>query len=288
MIYGNKERKYIYGIDPASEHDNFSIVILELLPEHSRVVYCWTANKKDFNEDKKDKVVAGNINDFYSYVINKIKTLMKRFPCERIMIDSQGGGHLIVEGLHDKSRMDIPVWPVITPGKPEITDGEAGLHLIELVQFSNARWVSDANHGLKKDMEDKLLLFPYVDAAILGMALETETGSKLNDKMEDCIYEIESLKDELTTIVHEITPGGNRERWDTSEVKVSGTKKIRKRKDRYSALLMANMGARQLRLNPQLVFSPEIGGFIVSNKGTEGKRYIGPSWVVDKLQSLYE
>jgi hypothetical protein len=290
LIYGNKERRYIYGIDPASEHDNFCIVVLELLPDHSRVVYCWTANKKDFNEDKKDKAVAGSINDFYSYVINKIKLLMQRFPCERIMIDTQGGGHMIIEGLHDITRMAPlpPVWPVITPGKPELTDGEAGLHLIEPVQFSSARWTSDANHGLKKDMEDKLLLFPYIDAAILGMALETESSSKLSDKMEDCVFEIETLKDELTTIVHQITTGGNRERWDTVEVKLTGTKKTKKRKDRYSALLMANMGARQLRLNPQMVFSPEIGGFVMTNNGTEGKRYTGPAWLVDRLQSLYD
>ena len=47
-IQGNKNNKYIYGIDPASEKDNFSIIILEDYQDHSRVVYCWTTNRNNF------------------------------------------------------------------------------------------------------------------------------------------------------------------------------------------------------------------------------------------------
>ena len=43
--------KYVYGIDPASEHDNFSIIILELHSDHTRIVYGWTTNKADFNKE---------------------------------------------------------------------------------------------------------------------------------------------------------------------------------------------------------------------------------------------
>src|SRR5687768_17934843 len=32
-IHGVKDRQYIYGVDPASENDNFSIVIVELRSE---------------------------------------------------------------------------------------------------------------------------------------------------------------------------------------------------------------------------------------------------------------
>lgn len=59
------------------------------------------------------------------------------------------------------------------------------------------------------------------------------------------MMEIEELKDELTTIEHTQTTNG-RDRWDTPEVKISGTKKGRMRKDRYSALIIANLVARNV------------------------------------------
>src|SRR5690606_35313115 len=69
------------------------------------------------------------------------------------------------------------------------------------------------------------------------------------DTLEDCIFEIEELKNELTTIVMTSTSTGQgaRNRWDTPESKDMITKKKgRLRKDRYSALLIANMIARQM------------------------------------------
>ena len=32
-----------------------------------------------------------------------------------------------------------------------------------MVQFAKADWTAQANHGLRKDMEDKRLLFPRFD-----------------------------------------------------------------------------------------------------------------------------
>ena len=40
-IRGTPNMKYVYGVDPASESDNFAIVILEVHPDHKcDVVYC--------------------------------------------------------------------------------------------------------------------------------------------------------------------------------------------------------------------------------------------------------
>ena len=66
---------------------------------------------------------------------------------------------------------------------------------------------------------------------------------KLYDTLEDAAMEVEELKDELSTIVMSVTTAG-RERWNTPEVKLGSGKKGRMRKDRYSALVIANMIAR--------------------------------------------
>ena len=113
-IRGNPKARYVYGIDPASEVDNFSIVVMELHEDHSRIVYCWTTNRSEH----KEKIKAGVVNetDFYSYCARKIRDLMKVFPCEEIALDAQGGGIAIMEALHDKDKIqegELPIWPTI-------------------------------------------------------------------------------------------------------------------------------------------------------------------------------
>jgi hypothetical protein len=129
--------------------------------------------------------------------------------------------------------------------------------------------VRDANHGLRKDMEDKVLLFPYFDPVELAaLAHEDDKAAnrvkvdpsdasveKLYDTLEDCVLEIEELKDELATIVHTQTGQSMRDRWDTPETREAGGKKGRLRKDRYSSLLMANMVGRLLqRAEPESAY----------------------------------
>jgi hypothetical protein len=248
MIIGDRKKQYVYGIDPASEKDNFSIVICELHKEHARVVYVWTVNRDRL------KKMGGSDEDYYAYCTRKIRNLMKIFPCSRLGIDTQGGGRTIIESLHDKNRMEpgeLQIWPTIDPDKPKDTDVKSGLHIIEEINFSKFEWTSEANHGLRKDMETKTLLFPNFDGLALSLAVEHDIRNGLDknlhfDSLESCIEEIEELKNELSTIV--MTQSGivGRDRWDTPEIKGQTGKKERLRKDRYSALLIANMIARTL------------------------------------------
>lgn len=289
VVQGNTSHQYIYGIDPASEQDNFSIVILEVHPDHSRVVYCWTTNRNNF----KDRQKTGLINeyDFYGFCARKIRNLMKSFPPVRIGMDAQGGGVAIEEALHDPSKIDEGenlIWPVIDQSKAKDTDDQAGLHILELVQFARAEWTSQANHGLRKDLEDKVLLFPRFDNLTLGLALDKENKDILTadlnpiyDSHSECILEIEELKNELTTIVMTQTSNGPnaRDRWDTPEVKMPNGKRGRLRKDRYSALVIANMLARQMNRALKPVEYNMIGDFrnnIVSQK--DSTMYKGPEW----------
>ena len=287
-IIGDAQAQYVYGIDPASEQDNFSIVVLEVHPDHNRVVYCWTTNRTNFKDRQKTGLVKEH--DFYGFCCRKIRNLMKTFPCARIGLDAQGGGVAIEEALHDPSKIEEGenlIWPVIDPSKHKETDDQAGLHLIELVQFAKAEWTSQANHGLRKDLEDKVILFPSFDNLTLGLALEKEgkdiLETELNpvyDSLSECILEIEELKNELTTIVMTQTSTGPnaRDRWDTPEVKLPNGKKGRLRKDRYSALLIANMIARQMSRSLKGFEYDVIGGNASQVPNQGGNMYKGPEW----------
>jgi len=288
---GATGKQYVYGIDPASEQDNFSIIILELNKNHTRIVYCWTTNRTNFKERQK----AGLVDefDFYRFCARKIRNLMKVFPCARIGMDAQGGGIAIEEALHDPSKLEPgeqPIWPVIDYDKPKDTDNQQGLHILELVQFAKADWTAQANHGLRKDLEDKVLLFPRFDGLSLGLAIdkegmnimEADLDSNIYDSLSECILEIEELKNELTTIVMTQTSTGPnaRDRWDTPELKLPNGKKGRLRKDRYSSLVIANMLARQMG---RILIGPSydiVGGNLQTMTKQDGDMYKGPEWFV--------
>lgn len=287
-VKGNPQLRYVYGIDPASEKDNFSIVILELHPDHTRIVYSWTTNRTNFKERQKTGLVGEH--DFYGFCARKIRNLMKTFPCEIIAMDAQGGGVAVEEALHDPSKLEegeILIWPTIDINKEKDTDDQPGLHILELCQFAKADWTAQANHGLRKDFEDKVLLFPRFDQLSLGLALDYEKqdilGANLDniyDNLSDCILEIEELKNELTTIVmtQTSTGVGGRDKWDTPDIKLPNGKKGKLRKDRYSALVMANMIARQMNRQLASVNYDVIGANLRTMGEKEGEMYKGPNW----------
>lgn len=260
QLRGLTNAQHVMAIDPAAQSDNFAIVILALHGDHRRVVYCWTTRKK-----KHDKLLKAGLvkeTNFWHFCARKIRQLLAAFPNTlRVAIDAQGGGFSVEEALHDTDKLgenELPIWQVIDPDpkKHKDTDSKKGLHILEMVQFSNARWVSEANHGLKKDLHDKALLFPYLDPALLGLSIEEDKQTnRLYDTLEDATMEIEALKDELATIKHDETANG-RETWSVPR---SSNQESKMRKDRYSALLMANMIARQI-VRTEAVLTTETWG----------------------------
>jgi intein/homing endonuclease len=290
VLKGVPNRHYVMGVDPASELDNFSIVVLECWPEHRRIVYCWTTTRSRF-KSRLEKGLASD-QDFYGFCARKIRELLAVFPCQRICMDMQGGGVSIIEALQDTNRLqpgEVRILPIIDEKKPSPTDVLSGEHIIETAPFANADWVRDANHGMRKDFEDRALLFPAFDPAIVALAFEEDKAlgrvqvdpedssvRRLYDTLEDCVMEIEELKDELASIIHTQTGTSMRDRWDTPSVKSVGSKKGRLRKDRYSALLMANMVGRTLQRQQSVPEYDPQGGFAhsIGPRNTQGDLWI--------------
>jgi hypothetical protein len=299
-LQGDSRKKYVYGIDPASEADNFAIVILECYGDHRRIVYSWTINRQEMRQRMKNKGQTQE-RSFYVFCARKIRDLMKLFPTEHIVIDSQGGGHTIAETLRDVKELEegeMPLLPYVKDGDDDIfwweeadkpTDKEAGLHILHVVNFANAKFIYESNHGLRKDLEDKKLLFPFFDSVELAnSAANDKIMHREYDTLEDAMMELEELKDELSTIIHTQTTSG-RDKWDTPEVKLPGGKKGRLRKDRYSALLIGNMAARVM-INESLVPDYAAAGGYAGQKRVEsgdGRLYVGPDNLVKKMTGIY-
>ena len=291
-LTGDANKTYVFGVDPASEVDNFSIVVLEIDGVHRKIVHCWTTNRKQHREQLKTSIADED--DFYSYCARKIRNLMRVFPCAEIALDAQGGGIAVMEALHDKDKIregEVAIWPVIDYDKPKDTDDEPGLHILKMCQFAKSDWLAEANHGLRKDFEDKLVLFPAFDAVSLGLSAEEDNMiGRTYDTLEDCVMEIEELKNELSMIIMTQTSTG-RERWDTPEIKVAAGKKSRMRKDRYSSLIMANMSARELSAHKTVKTYDHYGGFAersyIIKEEDDGPMYKGPAWFTENMGDVY-
>ena len=218
---------------------------------------------------------------------------MLLFPCLHIAMDAQGGGVAVMESMHDKDKIkegEVAIWPIIDDNKAKDTDDEQGLHILEMCQFAKYDWLAEANHGMRKDFEDKALLFPDFDSLSLVISehQDTEKG-RMFDTLEECILDIEELKDELSMIQMTQTSAG-RDRWDTPQVVIGTGRKSKIRKDRYSALLMANMAARIIQRTPEQAAYNFYGGFATGGhkpKGKDEKMYSGPSWFSENMKDVY-
>lgn len=285
MITGDSTKNYVLGLDPAMQEDNLAITIMEINPDFKKIVYCWTTNKKDHKE-KINKHLC-NENNYYAYVVLKIRELMKRFNIVSMSIDMGGGGATIMQSINDKHLMesnDDNIYPINDPLKPKDTDFETGLHIVEEVNFGNYAWYALNNHSLKKEFEDRTILFPYIDS--LTLADNPDIISKSGeDTIARVAEEIMEMKVELSMIVVTLTQTG-REHWDTPDIKLGGGKKGKMRKDRYTSLLLANSSARLYGAIPNY---DHITSGTASNTSTtsDNNYYTGNRMLANKLNELY-
>lgn len=263
---GDETKRYVIGVDPAADRDNAAIIVLEIYPDHRRIVYCWTTNRKKYVELKKynDKRGVELEEDYYRYIAKKIRILMRLFNTEHIIMDKHGGGIAISEALSSREtceKGEDPVYEIIEEGKEKYTDFKDGAHILQLMAATQDI-NSEANHGMLKDFQDKVLLFPMFNTVELAKSIELDNINKIEfDTFEDLLNEIEELKNEITTVV--ATPSANigKETFDTPSIKGENEKRGRLRKDRYSALLYANYYARNKDKNqPVNIEYKAVGG----------------------------
>ena len=286
LMRGVKNRTYVIGIDPAAERDKFAIVVLEVWENHYRVVHCWSVNKPEFNKRKKQGLVTDD--DYYAYCCSKIRNMVKLFNPIRIEMDSQGGGYPISEMLRNKKLLnveekDFPIYEVIDQDDPKETDGETdGRHILNLVKQDNTS-NAEANVALHKSLETKRLLFPAFDAVKMESSILAEKAMNvIFDTFEECVNNIEELKNELCTIQMSATATG-KERFDTPSVVSAGAvegrqRKGRLKKDRFTALMLSHKFLYDTDTRPtELIDYEDVAGNFkqVKTKPDEGM-YRGP------------
>ena len=224
-LYGDKDKAYIMGIDPASEDDNFTICIIEIGPNYRGIVYQWSTNRKQFEEHKREGLVDAKINDYHTYCIKHIRNLKTRFNIVLFVCDAAGGGVHIREGLKDGDKMGPGELPILDMDD-ENNANKQGEKILKMIEFSDSKWRRDAHYGLRKDLIDRVLVFPKYDG--VAIALENlKSGAGGLDSIEEVYTEIQECKTETTLIKHSETLNGT-EKWDVPEIKGIDAEKVRK------------------------------------------------------------
>lgn len=257
-LYGDPRSVYVMGIDPARNNDNLGVIVLKLTARGKELIYCNAWDKTEFGESAK-----------------RIREIVKRFGISYIAMDKGGGGEAIREWLCKKSDGVNPedfLW--VIPEQMEKMTGSLinmsapGRKIIEMVDFSPT-WISQAAHAVEADIEHCNILFPHTgdDVSVYNQymhhfALDKITDSEKIKLQEDLwgvdIWEAEmqgrkatmgimqhitECTNETCAIIRSVTPGGV-EHFDLPKLIEQPEGLDMRRRDRWSALMLANYAAK--------------------------------------------
>lgn len=204
---GTDGKAYVMGIDTAKSDDNFAVVIMEA-SEPRRVVHVFAEN---------------NNTAATSESIDRVRKLERKFNILKINIDSRGGGSWLADELSKKySYID-------NSGNLQIRNGLT--EKMELVSF-NHPLLDEMNWKLRAAIDNGLIKVP-------NRVMDDAPGLTMGDveRLHNQQAEIDLMIDELESII--VTQLSSGMRFDTAQ-------KTQK-KDRYSALMLANWAVEQLQ-----------------------------------------
>ncbi len=257
-LYGEPGFQYVMGLDPARWNDNFGLIVLKLVGTTAQVVHCESWNKAKWETS-----------------IGRIKDVLSRFPnMVYIACDKGGGGDTIQEMLASAKYLREGEQPII---EIEPTDDYKAVpnarRILEMVNFHT--WSAPANHALKRDIIMKNILFPGRlddDIVMNNHAKRLLDSPEFNyedqehvlcaEHITDLLYgtddddgetitlggyrEMGELANELCTIVQTVTEKGT-ETFGLQKIADQPDGLDVRRRDRYSALLLAGHAARVMR-----------------------------------------
>jgi hypothetical protein len=224
LTKGDPKKQYVLGLDPARSDDNFGIVVLELNGDIRHLVRVEAHNNKPLPEMK-----------------SIVCDLLERFNVVRIGCDKFGGGTALADLLREGHKwvsfntgklVNIPPILVIDDKETELMFGN---RILELVVFSS-NTISEMNYTLKARMENGLIRFPA----------SPYISDDVNEDAEKVFLDVMELKAEMTNI--EIEP--------TKSEYIRFVVPEGHKKDRYSALLVANYAADHFMKEDEII--PEL------------------------------
>lgn len=205
---GEKDGRYILGIDPARNSDAFAINVIRIVGDTMRSVRTISFQNTPFPE-----------------LATYIRELCRTYNVEAIGMDAGGGG-LAMKDLLANPMTANGEFEIILDAEDEDTIGRKGRRILRMMNFS-PKWILEANFDMRSSLEHKKLLFPDISLADTYI----RPTASVEDTEDLMSVEYFKLLDELQSIVTSATKGGQLH-FDTPNTHM--------RKDRYSSLLVAH------------------------------------------------
>ncbi len=229
-LKGEDDIIYVMGIDPARTKDNLAICIAKLISNKIKIAYMYSMHQKTFPDAAR-----------------MIWLLLRAFNISLIQIDKGGGGLAIKDILQEKNMLenehDKLIWDI-----DDEDPSHEGPHILNMIDYQG-NWLIQANYSLKADFEHRKILFPieigeekYLELDHSGQKFEMK-GDSYIEAATKAWEEIEMAKEETSNIVKTFTPKAEKEHFD---LPMMNERKTVRRKDRYSALLLAVDAARKI------------------------------------------
>lgn len=211
------EGQYVMGVDAAriAGGDNFAINVIKIGDGMNRApVYAKTMNGATFQQ-----------------MLATLRMTLHRFPIIRIMMDPAGGGTTFKDLLAEPWTHPITketVLPIYDMDDKDIPEDAIGIRSLRMINFTQPS-INHMYTGLKADMQHKRFQFPV------------DIKRHIDKELERCGHDMIMTKQELMLL--EAEPTGNYFKFVVPEGK---------RKDRATALALANMGVNELLTVPEI------------------------------------
>lgn len=260
-LYGDPRALYSLGLDPARWNDNFGAVVCKIQNNKIIPVYCTAWQRKEARVS-----------------LRNIRNILKRFNIQYIAIDKGGGGDHIVDLLRLPEMLDNPLtdellWPIPEQLEEKSDLGRRGRNIIEMVSFIG--WVKQAAHSLQADINSGRINFvgtadpdviadqyvQFYNYKLTSYDVPIEVNSSDKQRFEDELFghqddnfitieegiwdHYQRMIDETCAIERQVTPGGD-ESFALPKLSDQPEGLDIRRRDRFSALLLATYGARVL------------------------------------------
>ena len=267
-LYGDPRAVYVMGVDPARWNDNLAIVVLKLTQRGKEVVYCAAWDRKEFGESAR-----------------RIREICQRFNIQYIAMDKGGGGDAIQEWLckrQDGIKPDELIWPIPDQLEKMADLSAPGKKILDMVNFAG-NWTPEAAHGLEAAINQKNLLFPSTAGASDSQTIKQylryynvqniseieklrlskelwgiddwEAQENGEESSVGVFNNINECINETCAIMKETTEGGT-ERFILPRLADQPEGLDMRRRDRFSALMLANFAAKCLQGHGNVMPNP--------------------------------
>jgi hypothetical protein len=174
-LTGEKDKKYVLGVDPNQGGRAMCGIIVIELGDPNKIVFVKGLKKKTVQE-----------------LTEYVQDMTKAFNVVRIFMDSQGGGKALRDLLQEGYNDHTPILDL----DDDTTKGKHGKRILQLVN-PTTQWISDANFDTLALLEDKQLRFPALPRSANPLA-------------EKAYEEIRLLKSQMLNIIVTETKRGAR------------------------------------------------------------------------------